>query len=134
MGSGAVSLDRIGQIRINVSDVDRAVRFYRDLLGMRLLFEVPEQGLAFFDCGGVRLYFAASEPGAGTQTAPIYYRVDGLDGVVEQLTQRGVAFDIPPQTVYRLEDVEGRMAFFRDSEGNTVALMEELPISPPDPS
>jgi methylmalonyl-CoA/ethylmalonyl-CoA epimerase len=128
MASKPVSLDRIGQIRVNVSDVDRAVRFYRDVLGMRLLFEVPEQGLAFFDCGGVRLYLGATEADVGPQTAAIYYRVDGLDAVVEDLTRRGVAFDILPQTVYRLEDVEGRMAFFRDSEGNPVALMEEVPI------
>ena len=48
-----VALDRIGQIAINAKDIGRAVRFYRDTLGMRFLFEVSN--LAFFDCGGVRL-------------------------------------------------------------------------------
>jgi len=122
-------LDRIGQIRINVHDIARAVAFYRDVLGMTLLFEVPEQGLAFFDCGGVRLYLGAGESTEGTSTAAIYYSVDGLDDAYRRLLERGVEFQFAPTTVYRLEQVEGRMAFFTDSEGNTLALMEELPIS-----
>jgi predicted enzyme related to lactoylglutathione lyase len=123
-----VRLDRIGQIRINVHDIDRAVGFYRDVLGMTLLFEVPEQGLAFFDCGGVRLYLGGGESTEGTSTAAIYYSVDGLDDVHRRLVEHGVEFQVEPATVYRLEQVEGRMAFLTDSEGNTVALMEELPL------
>ena len=129
MSEPPLRLDRIGQIRINVLDIDRAVAFYRDVLGMTLLFEVPEQGLAFFDCGGVRLYLGGGDSTEQTSTAAVYYSVDGLDDVHRRLVERGVRFDIEPATVYRLERVEGRMAFFTDSEGNTVALMEELPIS-----
>jgi predicted enzyme related to lactoylglutathione lyase len=121
-------LGRIGQIRINVHDTGRAVAFYRDVLGMTLLFEVPEQGLAFFDCSGVRLYLAGGESVEGTSTATVYYSVDGLDDVHRGLAERGVEFEIGPTTVCRLETVEGRMAFFRDSEGNSLALMEELPV------
>jgi len=122
-------LDRIGQIRINVHDIARAVAFYRDVLGMTLLFEVPEQELAFLDCGGVRLYLGGGESTEGTSTAAIYYSVDGLDDAYRRLVERGVEFQFAPTTVYRLEQVEGRMAFFTDSEGNTLAMMEELPIS-----
>jgi catechol 2,3-dioxygenase-like lactoylglutathione lyase family enzyme len=56
---------------VNVRDIARAVAFYRDVLGLTLLFEVPEQEMAFFDCGGVRLYLAADSSGE-TATAPIY--------------------------------------------------------------
>ncbi|HYX86744.1 MAG TPA: VOC family protein [Gaiellales bacterium] len=123
-----VSLDGVGQIRINVKDLARAVAFYRDVLGTEFLFDVPEQGIAFLDCGGVRLFLAAAEPGSGSTTAAVYYRVNGLDRAYEELAARGVEFTHPPTTVYTLEDVEGRMAFLEDPEGNTVALMEETPI------
>ncbi len=53
MPEAAVHLDQIGQISVIVKDVDRAVAFYREVLGMRFLFQFP--GMAFFDCGGVRL-------------------------------------------------------------------------------
>jgi methylmalonyl-CoA/ethylmalonyl-CoA epimerase len=51
---------RIGQIAIPVGDLDRAVQFYGDVLGLRLLFRVPP-ALAFFDCGGVRLMLSPPE-------------------------------------------------------------------------
>jgi methylmalonyl-CoA/ethylmalonyl-CoA epimerase len=47
-------LEIIGQIAVPVSDIDRAIAFYRDVLGMRFLFKAPP-GLGFFDCSGVRL-------------------------------------------------------------------------------
>ena len=50
----AVALAQIGQIAVPVTDIDRAVAFYRDVLGMRFLFQAPP-ALAFFDCARVRL-------------------------------------------------------------------------------
>jgi predicted enzyme related to lactoylglutathione lyase len=122
------ALQGVGQIRVNVQDIARAVAFYRDVLGLTLLFEVPEQAMAFFDCGGVRLYLAAGADGA-TAAAPIYYTVQGLDQVCQELQQRGAEVTHPPATVYRLEQVEGRMAFLNDGEGNVIGLMEETPIA-----
>jgi methylmalonyl-CoA/ethylmalonyl-CoA epimerase len=46
----------IGQVRIEVTDVDRAVAFYRDVLGMAFLYAIPEMGL--FDADGVRIMLA----------------------------------------------------------------------------
>ena len=128
MSEPPLRLDRIGQLRINVHDIARAVAFYRDVLGMTLLFEVPEQGLAFFDCGGVRLFLAASEPGPTAETGIIYYDVDSVDAAFEALKAKGVEVIHEPQTVYTTDTVEGRMAFLRDSEGNTFALMAERPL------
>ena len=71
-----VALDRIGQIAINARDIPRAVRFYRDTLGMRFLFEVPN--LAFFDCGGVRLMLGGAESPEFTLQRPQYLCVYGL--------------------------------------------------------
>src|SRR5690606_25056534 len=70
-----VALDRIGQIAIPVADVERAVAFYRDVLGMRFLFSAPP-GLAFFDCGGIRLMLDAAAPsGPERHSSIIYYQV-----------------------------------------------------------
>src|SRR5687767_14822374 len=49
---------RVGQIHISVTEIDRSVAFYRDTLGLPFLFRVPGQPMAFFDCGGTRLYLA----------------------------------------------------------------------------
>jgi predicted enzyme related to lactoylglutathione lyase len=118
----------VGQIRVNVTDIGRATAFYRDVLGLPLLFEVPEQQMAFLDCGGVRLYLGVPAPGEPSQTTLVYYRVGPLDATYEVLRSKGVEFEREPHTVYRLESVEGRMAFLRDSEGNLLGLMEERPI------
>ena len=77
MADGAVALESVGQISIIVKDVERARNFYRDTLGLKFLFEFP--GMAFFDCGGVRLYLApADKPDLGTSI--LYYRVADIRG------------------------------------------------------
>src|SRR6476646_10319355 len=66
---------RIGQIAIAVSDLDRAVAWYENVLGLSLLFRAPP-GLAFFDCGGVRLMLSRPEgDGAPVSTGVLYYVV-----------------------------------------------------------
>jgi methylmalonyl-CoA/ethylmalonyl-CoA epimerase len=117
---------RIGQIAIPVSDLDRAVRFYGDALGLRLLFRAPP-GLAFFDCGGVRLMLSLPEgPDAPRQTGVVYYVVADLDATYRTLSGRGVAFLGAPHCVARMPDHELWMAFCRDSEQNLLALMSEV--------
>jgi predicted enzyme related to lactoylglutathione lyase len=128
-GDGELRIDRIGQIRIYVHDIHRAVAIYRDVLGMRFLFDVEQQGLAFFDCGGVRLFMAAADPESLFETSVIYYDVDSVDATFETLKQRGVEVIHEPQTIYTTDTAEGRMAFLKDSEGNTFALMAETPLS-----
>src|SRR5689334_2166673 len=72
------AIRRIGQLAIRAQDLDRAVAFYRDVLGLRLLFQAPP-GLAFFDCGGVRLMLSRPEGAEHDHPASIvYYVVDDL--------------------------------------------------------
>jgi methylmalonyl-CoA/ethylmalonyl-CoA epimerase len=124
--SSAASLGSIGQIAINVEDTDRAVRFYRDRLGLRLLFEAPPK-MAFFDCGGVRLMLSPPDSAAFDHPSSVlYFRVDDIRMAHRELSTAGVHFIDEPHLVARLPDHELWMTFFRDSEGNTLALMAEL--------
>jgi methylmalonyl-CoA/ethylmalonyl-CoA epimerase len=119
-------LAQIGQIAVPVSDLDRAVAFYRDTLGMRFLFQAPP-GLAFFDCTGVRVMLDAAAEGTATSNSSIiYYKVPDLHGAFETLTTRGVAFEATPHRIAQLADHELWMAFFRDPDGNLLALMSEV--------
>jgi methylmalonyl-CoA/ethylmalonyl-CoA epimerase len=119
-------LDQIGQIAVPVSDIDRAVRFYRDLLGMRLLFQAPP-GLGFFDCAGVRLMLdAPAKAGAENYSSVIYFKVADLHAAFETLSARGVLFDAKPHLIAKLPDHELWMAFFRDPDANLLALMSEV--------
>jgi catechol 2,3-dioxygenase-like lactoylglutathione lyase family enzyme len=122
----ALSLAQIGQIAVPVKDVERAIRFYRDTLGMRFLFQAGT--LAFFDCGGVRLMLDVPEtPEFERHASIIYYRVPDIDAAYALLKPRGVAFTGEPHLIHKADDHDLWMAFFKDSEGNTLALMNEKP-------
>ena len=119
-------LNIIGQIAVPVSDVDRAIAFYRDILGMRFRFKAPP-GLGFFDCSGVRLLL--DEPArkqCESCSSIIYYKVPDLQAAHQTLSARGVFFEQPPELVAKMLDHELWMAFFRDPDGNLLALMSEV--------
>lgn len=119
-------LSRIGQISIRVHDLDRAVIFYRDALGMQFLFEAP--GMAFFQCGAVRILLGAAEqPEFDHPASILYFNVDDIHSAYKTLTARGVEFRGEPHVVHRAQDHDLWMAFFHDSEDSTLALMAEMP-------
>lgn len=121
-------LSRVGQIMMPVEDLGRARDFYRDVLGMPFLFEVPR--MAFFDLGGVRLMLGEREDDGDGDAAPgsiLYYRVDDIQVARRSLGERGVSFDQEPALIAEMEDHDLWMAFFHDSEGNQLALMSEVP-------
>jgi len=124
-----VNLSRIEQVAIPVRDLARATAFYRELLGMKLLFEVPPQ-LAFFDCDGVRLALSiASDPMYEPPGSIVYYRVADIDMAHAELERLGVEFLRGPHLVARLDAIEVWMAFFEDTEGNTLAITSERPVA-----
>jgi methylmalonyl-CoA/ethylmalonyl-CoA epimerase len=119
-------LSQIGQIAVPVGDIERAVAFYRDTLGLRFLFQAPP-GLAFFDCGGVRLMLdAPAKAHAETVSSVIYFKVPDLRQAFAVLSNRGVAFEAEPHLIAKLPDHELWMAFFRDPDQNLLALMSEV--------
>ena len=124
--SGNFGLNQIGQIAVPVRDVDLAISFYRDILGMQFLFKAPP-GLGFFDCGGVRLLLdAAAEPEFKNHSSIIYYQVDEIQAAYDTLVSRGVVFEQKPNLVAKMPDHELWMAFFRDPDSNLLALMCEV--------
>ena len=120
-----VHLDRIGQIAVPVRDIAKSVAFYRDVLGMRFLFEFPN--LAFFDCGGVRLLLDKPETAEfENHSSVIYYKVDDIRASHASLVARGVEFIDEPHLIARMPDHELWMSFFRDPDRNVLALMCEI--------
>ncbi|HKV11953.1 MAG TPA: VOC family protein [Thermoanaerobaculia bacterium] len=121
-----VRLTRIGQISVNAHDLERAVAFYRDALGMALLFQAPPK-MAFFDCGGIRLMLGVPEEAEFDHPGSVlYFKVDDIQATYSAFKDRGVEFRGEPHLIARMPDHELWMAFFRDSEGNTLALMSEV--------
>jgi methylmalonyl-CoA/ethylmalonyl-CoA epimerase len=118
-------LGPLGQIALTVKDLDRATAFYKDTLGLPLLFLVP--GLAFFNLHGIRLMLSRGE---GEPKEPhgtvLYFKTDDLPASFATLSDRGVTVLREPHLIAKMPDHELWMAFFRDSEGNTFALMSEL--------
>jgi methylmalonyl-CoA/ethylmalonyl-CoA epimerase len=117
---------RLGQIQIRTHDVERAADFYEKILGMRLLFKAPP-GLAFFDCGGVRLMLDRPEkPEFDHASSILYFSVPDIKGAHAGLKEKGVRFEDEPRLIARLPDHDLWMTFFRDSEDNMLALMSEV--------
>lgn len=126
MDATQVGIRRIGQIAVTVRDVDRARAFYRDVLGLRHLFDAP--GMAFLDCAGVRLMLAVPESGEFDHpTSILYLDVADIDASAAALEARGVKFERPAERVADLGDRVLWLASFRDSENNVLALMSEVP-------
>ena len=125
-----MKLDRIGQIALQVRDLERAVAFYRDSLGVPFLFTAPP-GLALFQCGDVSLMLATPER-AGDAHHPssslVYFQVDDVHAAHAALRGRGVRFADEPHVVHRAPDFELWMAFFRDPDENMLAVMARKPI------
>src|SRR5580700_3550369 len=121
-----VGITRLGQIAINAKDVERAAAFYQDVLGLKLLFKAPP-GLSFFDCGGVRLMLdRAEKPEFDHPSSVLYFAVPDIQAAYAKLKESGVRFEDEPHLLARMPTHDLWMTFFRDSEGNLLALMSEV--------
>lgn len=118
-------IDGLGQVALTVGDVERSVAFYRDGLGLPLLF-APGPALALLDLGGVRLMLSAPEgqltPGGGTV---LYLRVADLDAAYAELRSRALVFIDEPHLVASMPDHDLWMCFLRDPDGHLLGLMSE---------
>ena len=121
-----VSLSQIGQISVTVHDLERAVGFYRDILGVRHLFTVPN--MSFFDCGGIRLMLAIpSSKELDHPSSILYFKVTDIQAAHEALAAQGVQFFGQPHIVASMPAYDLWLVEFRDSEQNVLSLMSEVP-------
>jgi methylmalonyl-CoA/ethylmalonyl-CoA epimerase len=119
----------IAQLMIPVTDLDRALKFYRDVLGLKFLFAAPPQ-MAFFQSGTIRILIGVLPSGEAHRPASgIYFNVDDIQAVHAQLSQRGVQFQAAPHAVHRTPEMELWLAEFRDPDGNLLALMGQGPAA-----
>jgi predicted enzyme related to lactoylglutathione lyase len=120
-----MSISEIAQIAITVGDVPRALAFYRDILGLRFLFD-GGPSLAFLAAGPVRIMLSTPQ-GAGTVGANsiLYFKVADLDRIHAEVVARGAVEARAPALTARMPDHDLWMSFVRDPDGNLVGLMEE---------
>lgn len=120
-------VQKIGQIGVPVKDVQRAIKFYKERLGLTLLFQTGT--MAFFDCNGIRLLLSLPEKEAYAHSSSVlYFQVDDIQQSYAQLKENGVSFIDEPHIVAKMGNTETWMTFFSDPEGNTHALMSEMHI------
>jgi methylmalonyl-CoA/ethylmalonyl-CoA epimerase len=121
-----IGIARLGQIQIPTHDVERAASFYENVLGLKLLFKAPP-GLAFFDCGGVRLMLDRPEkPEFDHASSILYFTVPDIQAAHARMKAMDVKFEDEPHMIAKLPDHDLWMTFFRDSEGNVMGLMSEV--------
>ena len=114
-------LSRIGQIAVPVKDIARAVAFYRDQIGMKFLFQAGK--LAFFDCNGIMLMLDVPEDAEFQHPSSVlYFTVDDIQAGYAALKSRGVRFRGEPHIIHKAAEFDLWMAFFYDSEENTMAI------------
>lgn len=123
------SLTALAQVSVPIFDLDRAVTFYRDVLGLTLLFRA-EPGMAFFTVGGVRLMLTRGEtPDQQPPGSILYFATADIDASWQAVLAGGAVAVGAPHRVAALGASELWLAFFRDSEGNLLALSEERPVA-----
>ena len=122
----AVGVTRLGQVQVRAHDVERAAAFYEDVLGLKLLFKAPP-GLAFFECGGVRLMIDRPEkPEFDHASSILYFAVPDSQAAHARMKESGVKFEDEPHLIARMPEHDLWMTFFHDTEENLMALMSEV--------
>lgn len=120
-----LELGTLGQVSWVVSDVPRAEAWFREVLGLPHVSTFGD--LAFFDCGGTRLFLTRGEPQGAAGNSVLYFRVADIEAAHHELSRRGVAFEGAPHLIHRHPDgTEEWMAFFRDPEGGLLAIMSQV--------
>jgi len=124
----AFAINRLHQVALLATDLEKSIAFYRDILGLTYMDRYDPPGLAFFNLGGgTRLILSAT-----SSKATLYFRVDDIDSAVSALAARGVFFLHKPSMIHRDDQgrlgkkgVEEWMAFFKDPSDNVLALVAQ---------
>ncbi len=120
-----MALGALTQVHVSVTDLDRSVEFYRDVLGIPLLFRVPGQSMAFFAAGPVRLYLGVAEDPRFVSRCVLYFAVGDVHAEHDRLVAAGAPAMGAPQVVHRDGGTELWMSFFTDPDGHHLAITQE---------
>jgi catechol 2,3-dioxygenase-like lactoylglutathione lyase family enzyme len=113
----------VGQIARRVKDIAAARKWYGEVLGLKHLYSFGD--LAFFDCGGTRL-FLSQDTSVEQPESILYFRVPDIRRAHDTLVARGVQFTHVPHMIHRHEDgTEEWMAFFMDNDGRPLGIMSQ---------
>jgi catechol 2,3-dioxygenase-like lactoylglutathione lyase family enzyme len=123
---GLLAGRNVTQVAVTVGDLARATAFYRDTLGLPLLFET--NGMAFFQAGNLRLMVGNNGQERPSRGTVIYFDAPDLDAVRRRLELKGVWFEGPTEVLQRTRTHELKLAGFRDPDGNALALLGEAPL------
>lgn len=122
---GTTTIQKVGQIGVPVKNLQSAVSFYQDALGLTLLFQTDT--MAFFECNGLRLLLSLPEKEQyANSSSVIYFQVENIKETYHDLIGKGVSFIDEPHLVAKMGQTETWMTFFKDTEGNTLALISEV--------
>jgi methylmalonyl-CoA/ethylmalonyl-CoA epimerase len=117
-------LGPLAQVAVTFRDVPRAVAWYRDVLGLPLVFET--NGMAFFAMGDVRLMMTTPEqPEHDHPASVLYFRVANIDEAYATLASYGAAFEDTPHLIGKMGNTEIWMCFLRDPEEHLIGITEE---------
>ena len=129
MTASQLQLGSIGQIARHVADVKRAEAWYRDVLGLTHLYTFPSSvgDLAFFDCGGTRLFLSNERGDTPGEQNVLYFRVADINAAYDELRSRGIEFVDAPHMIFRHPDgTEEWMAFLKDCDGQLLSIMSQV--------
>jgi DNA-binding CsgD family transcriptional regulator/predicted enzyme related to lactoylglutathione lyase len=130
MPDSDLALGPIGQVSLLARDIARVEAFYRDTLGLPHVFTFGD--LAFFDASGTRIYLRSVPEEEWRPSSVLYFTVDDIRSAFATLEARSVHTIGAPHLIHRHADsgIEEWMAFFEDTEGNTLAIMSRVPPEP----
>lgn len=119
-----LALGEVAQVALTITNIDASTTFYRDTLGLNHMFTAGN--MAFFDCGNLRLLLGLAEDGKqATGGSVLYFRVSDIEAAHNALVANEVQIEKPPTATHRTKEHELWLAFFRDPDGNILALFEE---------
>jgi DNA-binding CsgD family transcriptional regulator/catechol 2,3-dioxygenase-like lactoylglutathione lyase family enzyme len=122
----------IAQIARTVGDIEAARVWYRDVLGLAHLYSF--EGMAFFDCGGTRLYLQGGAAKAASESI-LYFAVEDIRVAHARLKARGAEFLSTPHMIHRHPDgTEEWLAILNDNEGRPLAISAQVEPDPPAPA